>query len=499
MVRVETPQSICRFGLARCDVTPPVGIYHRMWGAAAHDRSEGVHRPLTATAMVFQQCGDPSSAGVLPLAKGELEGVNQQVIIAIDHCLLGLNEVNRLLDEAATRAGIARQSIVVTFSHTHAAGLLNLDRADFPGGDLIPGYLDELTEKVAETVAQAAAQLTDVTMTYGTGRCNLAAHRDLFDEVSQQWVCGYNPDGAADDTVLVVRITGEDGKLIATCVDYACHPTTLAWDNRLISPDYPGAMREVVEQTTGAPCVFLQGTSGDLGPVDGYVGDTQVADRNGRQLAYAALSALESLPPAKTFFEYAGPVLSGATIGAWHHVAIDAPRQQQLAQWQTNRETIPLPYREDLPTLAQVESQRQQLLDQEQTQRDAGNDAEAAQARALVERQTRMLGRLKCLPEGGEFPYHATILRIGDAIWLTVQGEPYQQLQQELRDRFPDSPIVVASIANGWGPSYMPPRDVYGKGVYQESIAALAPGCLETAIDTLSARIGEMIDDSAKS
>src|SRR6185312_1974082 len=57
---VETPQSICRFGLARGDVTPPVGIYNRMWGAAAHDRATGVHRPLTATAFLIGP-GDPTA------------------------------------------------------------------------------------------------------------------------------------------------------------------------------------------------------------------------------------------------------------------------------------------------------------------------------------------------------------------------------------------------------------------------------------------------------
>ena len=47
--------------------------------------------------------------------------------------------------------------------------------------------------------------------------------------------------------------------------------------------------------------MFLQGASGDTGPRDGFVGDTEVADRNGRQLGYAALSALESIPtPAMT-------------------------------------------------------------------------------------------------------------------------------------------------------------------------------------------------------
>ena len=82
--------------------------------------------------------------------------------------------------------------------------------------------------------------------------------------------------------------------MLGTLVNYACHPTTLAWENTLISPDYVGAMREVVEQHTGAPCLFLQGASGDLGPREGFVGDTAVADRNGRQLGFAALVGARS-------------------------------------------------------------------------------------------------------------------------------------------------------------------------------------------------------------
>ena len=43
----------CRFGVATRDITPPVGIYARTWGAATHDAAEGIHRPFAATAAVF--------------------------------------------------------------------------------------------------------------------------------------------------------------------------------------------------------------------------------------------------------------------------------------------------------------------------------------------------------------------------------------------------------------------------------------------------------------
>lgn len=57
-------------------------------------------------------------------------------------------------------------------------------------------------------------------------------------------VCGYNPDGKPDDTLLVGRLTNVAGKTLATLVNYACHPTTLAWENKAISPDYPELMAQ---------------------------------------------------------------------------------------------------------------------------------------------------------------------------------------------------------------------------------------------------------------
>ena len=74
MSRVLTPQSRCRFGIARCDVTPPVGIYHRMWGAATHDRATGVHRPLSATAVDWRGAlGVVSASSVHSDIKGLLK------------------------------------------------------------------------------------------------------------------------------------------------------------------------------------------------------------------------------------------------------------------------------------------------------------------------------------------------------------------------------------------------------------------------------------------
>jgi hypothetical protein len=480
--RVETPQSQCRVGMARADITPPVGIYHRMWGAAAHDRAEGVHRPLTATALYMADASRGSTTG------GPSDG--EQLIIGIDHCLLSDAEVRRVVASVAENARIAPESVVVCYSHTHAAGLMLEDRHGLPGGDLIPGYMQDMAQRLAAMAREAKESAREGTIVYGYGRCDLARHRDYWDEERQEYVCGFNPDQSADDTLLVARVTDAAGQVLGTVVNYACHPTTLAWDNRLISPDFPGAMREVVEAATGAPCLFLQGASGELGPKEGFTGCTETADRNGRQLGYAALSTLTALPPPSTQYRYQGPVVSGATLGVWEYEEIAEPeRLAAIRRWQCRQEQIPLPYRAELPTQDEIESQRQEWLQREDVARAAGHAREAAECRAMVERQTRMLARLAALPAGPTFPLRATLLRLGDAWWLAVQGESYSLLQTELRRRIPAAPLVVISLAHSWGPSYLPTRESYGHGIYQESIAVLAPGSLEELIDQLAQRM----------
>src|SRR5262245_40792319 len=154
ITEINTPQSRCRFALAWADITPPVGIYHRMWGAAKHERATGVHRPLRATVAVFA-AHSPSPlngerAGVrgetVPLALS-LEPDHCQILLTFDHCTLGAVEHEQLVAHVAQATGQPQETILVVFSHTHGAGLMGLERESLPGGDLIPGYLRSVAER----------------------------------------------------------------------------------------------------------------------------------------------------------------------------------------------------------------------------------------------------------------------------------------------------------------------------------------------------------------
>lgn len=476
--RVEFPQSRCLAGVARGDITPPVGIYHRMWGAATHDRSTGVHRPLTATSLVLRNEAKPQT--------------DYKVLIAVDHCLLWSREMNRLLDQVSSATGVNRNAIVVFFSHTHGAGLMGLERRDLPGGDLIEPYLDELGKTIAGLVNESLQQAIPASIVFGQGDCSLAQNRDYHDQDRKQYVCGFNPGGVTDSTVIVGRVSNDVGRTIATIVNYACHPTSLAWNNTLISPDYVGAMREVIETATHAPCVFIQGASGDIGPREGFVGDTAVADRNGRQLGYASLEALEALPAAETSFEYVGPVLSGATIGTWKPSPQSAKRAEETKVWKSVQRPIPLPYRPNLPRGEQLERERTQLLADEREAVKNNDSERAQQLRALVERNTRTFSRVGSLPGGDTFPFPLSVWRMGDAIWLALDGEHYNVLQRTLREQFPEYTLIIGTIANGSQSWYLLNQASYGFGLYQEEVSVLAKGSLEELIDAASRAIKEL-------
>jgi hypothetical protein len=473
---VQTPTSRVRFGHARVEITPPVGIYHRLWGAARHDRASGVHRPLVADVLVLAPRDGSAPA---------------MVHVCTDLCGLADAPQQEIGAAIAEAVGVAPDRVQITHSHTHSSGWFVADRIPLPGGELIPAYLAELRRTLAEAGSQAAASVADATITYGTGRCNLAANRDYWDDQLGAHACGTNPDAPADDTVLVARVTDPAGRLRATLVNYACHPTTLAWDNSLISPDYIGAMREVVEAATTGPCVFAQGASGDVGPRYGFVGDTAVADRNGRQLGYAALSALTALGGPATDFGYDGPVVSGATLGAWSDRRQSPEHVAATERFAGGQSTVELPLK-PRPDRAALQAE---LDAREAAKREAdaaGNPAAARDAGAHAERARRWLARLADLPDGASYPHPYSVYRLGDAIWVTCGGEPYNQLQRDLRQQFPDRPILVSPLDGALQVAYLLPRERYGQGLYQEEPSILAPGCLERLTGAISARIQEL-------
>jgi Neutral/alkaline non-lysosomal ceramidase. len=430
-----------RFALGEADITPPVDIYARNWGAAAHDRAEGVHRPLMMQALVI---GGQQADDLLVLLTADLGWwKNQSDERYIRHALL-------------KDTGLQPHQLLFCLSHTHAGPSICRDDADKPGGAHIAPYLEKIREVAVTLIRTCQQRMQPATLTWGYGTCDLATNRDLLQDGSY-WV-GFNPGKKADPTVLVGCIRDDSGKVLGTVVNYACHPTTLAHNNRLLSPDYVGAMRELVSTATEAPCLFLQGASGELAPREQYVADTGVADSHGRKLGYAVLAALESLLPNHTRLALTGSLTSGAPLAIWEY---EPDKAETALSGRIVNITVDL---KELPSLRDIQAEWAHCPD-----------------RVLKDRLWRKLNTRRAVGDGQTSTLEVWVWKLGGAYIVAQANEAYSDFQTAIRAAFPGRAIGVVNIANGYV-GYLPPADAYDRDQYAVWQTPYERGALEKLI-----------------
>jgi len=426
--------------VARWDITPGLEVCVKNWGATDRWFARGVHRPLTGTALAIAKHSDQ------PLLLITLDLGWWRARADVDRLRLALCEALSLPEE----------NLIVHLTHTHAGPLLDSEPPDEANPEATIAYLDQLREGCMAGAKAAIDDLRESSLLFHSGSCDLATYRDFPDPGDPQRVLtGWHPDAPADGTLVVARVFDIENRTRATLVNYACHPTTLAWENDLISPDFPGAMRELVEEATDAPCLFLQGASGELAPSEQYVGDPVVADRHGRVLGHAAMSLLEMLGPGQGDMVFAGALESGAPLALWR------PEEGELSEAVTaGAAAIDLPLKPDLPGLAEIRAA-----------------LEGAPSGFRHERLVRQLRVRESVGEGPTSPERIWHWKLGAGALVGVPFEAYSGLQHELRMKRPH--LLVLNLANG-NHGYLPPAPLYqGPSHYAVWQTPYAEGSLE--------------------
>jgi hypothetical protein len=420
-------------GFASRDITPPAGTRWKLWGAAEAETAAGVHRPLTAAAVA--------------IAVDD----HQLVIVSLDVC-----EWADAADELVVRQRIADtcqlppDQVLLHSTHTHSGQAPCLRQAELTGGEYLAEHLELISTQATAAASAAIAGARPAVLTWGVGRSPLAAVRDELRD--SRAVVGHEPSTRADDTVLVGRVTDDGGEVVGLVVSYACHPTVLGWANRLISPDYVGAMRDLIAADyPGAITVFIQGASGELAPARQYRDAASDADRAGRALGHAVLAAIELMPAPGHRLAPTSVVESGAPLGLWEERPVptaDQVRVQRL-DLQLPRKTKVVALPDDLPEHVRAERQaRAELVDL-----GAGT--------------------------GAEVPYAVWIWELGELVLVAHPGEAYSWLASTLRQALAPRPVLVANLTNGAGAFYLPPREAYDRPSYTVAQTPVGPGSLE--------------------
>jgi neutral ceramidase len=238
-------------GAARVDITPPAGF--PMWGyGARHDAPcAGVLDPLQARAVVL-------AAGTERLA-----------IVSLDLGRAPTRQVTAAIrKQVQARAGIGHVFLVA--SHTHHGPVLELDDWPTPRDP----YVRRLEQQLVGVIVTAARSLRPARL--GVAAKEVPLNRNRHSR---------RADKPVDRELIVVRIEDAAGKPIAHLVNFAAHPVLQEAKILKFSADYPGVLARLVEQETGAPCLFLQGAAGDLSPnPDAGRGPERFGQALGRQV-----------------------------------------------------------------------------------------------------------------------------------------------------------------------------------------------------------------------
>jgi hypothetical protein len=222
-------------------------------------------------------------------------------------------------------------------------------------------------------------------------------------------------------------------------------------------------------QTNGAPCLFLQGASGELAPAEQYGGDPVLADRHGHELGHAALSALAPLAGGGSHLRYDGPVESGAPLARWH--ACRQPLNRTIDAVAVN---LGLELKPDLTSIAEIDTALAQKPDG-----------------FLHERLLRQRRVRASVGDGTHSLEKLWLWRLGDAALCALPFEAYSVFQTELRAAIPATPLLVLNVCNG-AVGYLPPAPLYDCNVYTVWQTPYARGGHERVLTAAIAELSEL-------
>jgi len=199
-------------------------------------------------------------------------------------------------EKIAASCGLPPEAVMLSATHTHTAPVLS----SRPGSPLTPdpAYVEKLIGQMADVVLKAYSSRSESYIYYGKTEaegfsinklCRLKDGKEFY---SLKPMDG-GKDGrigfahSLDNSVQALCIKDKDLNVKAFAVNYACHPNS---GPEIIWAEWPGDVAATISAVYGkdVPCLFLQGTAGDVDCRPGLP-----HEQIGRGIAGAAIMAVE--------------------------------------------------------------------------------------------------------------------------------------------------------------------------------------------------------------
>jgi hypothetical protein len=324
--------------------------------------------------------------------------------------------------------------VLLCASHTHYGPVTGAYENDSELAADAVAYVANLKFLLAGTAQTALARKQPVRIGFAEGPCSIGVNRRerLPDG---QIILGQNPDGACDRSLRLVRLDTADGRPLAALVSFACHPVSAGAGMRLICPDYVGAMRALVEGTTGATCLFLQGAAGNINPIE-MRHSFEPARRLGAMLGGEAIKLLEGTATAD----------AGGLAAASARVALPAMEFESVDEGERS--------------VAELRAAWERLHAEHATE---GSLHWAASRLRMAD---QMLDSLRTGVPLPAISADLAALRFGDVALATSPGEIFTETGMEVKRRSPLPKTCFVGYTNGTI-GYVPIPPAYAEGGYE--------------------------------
>jgi hypothetical protein len=461
-------------GAARADISPPLGIAQMNWGAATHIESIGI-----------------DSAGLFATAIALSNGGKTQVIVSVDLADVAEEFARPVIERAATLTGVDPDHILLNASHTHSGARARAGQG--PSGEdltqyreVVERYKAQVADKIVGAIVAAYRSRQPAHIHGGRGAGTINISRRFRAGAHGPAAVGRNPEGFVDRELVVFRVDDARGTPLAILVNFQAHPTVLGYANKVISPDFIGAMRSTIESAfPGSLCLFLQGAAGDQGPVEGFSGDLGVAHRLGRILGHQAAAVAEQIDTVRREPTFEGYVEStarqakqpwrvrgarAATLG-FLAMRIDVPRRQYSA--------------EEVAALAANLQRAQEELARAET---CADESAQRQAAICTQRYGALLNLWNRAPKLPTIQVELQALRIGALAVVAIAAQPFAAIGAAIKSQSPFAYTMFVAFADGaydgsMPGAYMPTRSEYEHGGYEVEVTPYGPGADQAVIE----------------
>lgn len=253
-------------GIAEHIITPSLKKPVFLAGFGRNRRATAVHDDLTIRALALQS------------------GRTAVVLAALD--LIGFfrwhaQDVRKML-----RKTCPDFDLILASTHTHhgpdTMGLYG-PSAFTPGLD--PEYLAWLKATIARTLVQAVDHLQPVSLK----TCCLSVPGVAMN--------ARDPEIVDEELTCIQFLDLEEDKILATVMNFPCHPEVLFDENTIITADYPHFLRKTVEAETNGFCLFFSGALGGMMTPDVEDHSFEEAEAMGQRLAAEGLACLQQAAP----------------------------------------------------------------------------------------------------------------------------------------------------------------------------------------------------------